>query len=66
MSESYSCSACGAAATVRDGVLVRSCGHNVTVLAHMSGTAYGQSSLANGNAFERALHHLLRMSGLKR
>ena len=66
MSEGYSCSACGAAATVRDGVLVRTCDHSVAVLAHMSGTAYGQSSLANGNAFERALHHLLRLAGLKR
>lgn len=66
MSTGYSCSACGAAASVRDGAVVRTCDHSVAVFAHMSGTAYGQSSLANGNAFERALHHLLKATGLKR
>lgn len=51
---------------VRDGVLVRTCDHGAPVYAHLSGTAYGQSSLANGNAFERALHRLLKVAGLKR
>ncbi len=66
MSEGYSCSVCGAAATVRDGGVVRSCGHTATVYAHMSGTAYGQSSLANGNALEKVIHFLLKQVGLKR
>jgi len=63
----YACKECGAPVRVIDGgELLRSCKHSGTVLAGMSGTAYGIGSMAHGNAFERALHNVLKMLGQRK
>lgn len=63
----YACKECGSPARVFEGgEILRSCGHKGTVLAGMSGTAYGVGSMANGNAFERALHAVLKALGKRK
>lgn len=46
MSANYQCAECGAAAEVKDGVVVRSCDHDGAVTANVSATVYATSSFA--------------------
>lgn len=40
-SSDYVCKECGKEAVVQDGKIIRSCNHVTTIIAKMSGTAYG-------------------------
>lgn len=40
----YTCSACGAPATVKNGIIYRTCQCNKAVVAHMKAHATGKSS----------------------
>lgn len=58
--DGYACKECGAAATVLDGTITRSCEHTGTVLASMKATAYGEGGASDrGNAAQRLIARVL-------
>lgn len=52
----YTCASCGLPASVVDGVVVRSCDHDVAVVAHMDAVAYGEGHTSDE---PRGVGHIL-------
>lgn len=48
----YQCKECGSPAVMKDGVLVRSCGHTGTVIATLEAHVTGNGAVNNGNLQE--------------
>ena len=56
----YSCKECGASVAFADGLPVRSCGHDGTVLASMTATAHGEGGASVGSSARRMFDKVLR------